>query len=207
MKYAVIDTENTGLFNYREPANAEGQPRLASLAAIALNEDLTVESEGQWFVRPDGWKMPAAATEIHGLTTEHLLEVGQPVQKVLEHYTDLIERGYVIAAWNAQHDLKQLRAELRRADLPDRFEETPNTCLMRASTDICCIPHPTRRGFKFPKLQEACDHFGVELADAHTALGDCKAATEILRILHARDALIPPKVHYAKNPPSKPEAA
>ena len=32
MKYAVIDTETSGLFDFSKPAEAEGQPRLASLA-------------------------------------------------------------------------------------------------------------------------------------------------------------------------------
>ena len=40
MKYVVIDTETSGLFDFSKPADAEGQPRLASLAMVFLDQDM-----------------------------------------------------------------------------------------------------------------------------------------------------------------------
>lgn len=40
--YAVFDTEGTGLFDYKQPADAKGQPRMASLAILYVNEALDI---------------------------------------------------------------------------------------------------------------------------------------------------------------------
>jgi hypothetical protein len=45
MKYCVLDTEGTGLFDYSAPADAPMQPRMASLAMIFLDDTLKVERE------------------------------------------------------------------------------------------------------------------------------------------------------------------
>lgn len=34
MKYLIIDTETTGLFDFSKPADGEGQPRLAQICMI-----------------------------------------------------------------------------------------------------------------------------------------------------------------------------
>lgn len=39
MNLLVIDTETNGLFDFSKPADAEGQPRLAHLAMIAMIGD------------------------------------------------------------------------------------------------------------------------------------------------------------------------
>jgi len=179
-KYAVIDVETTGLFNFSKPADAEGQPRMASMAIIKLDENLD-EVETQLFhVKPDGWTMPPEATKINGLTTEFLEAHGEPVSNALDAYVDAVEDGYVIAAYGVDYDLKILRGELRRAGLPDMYEETRKWCLMRTCTDICQIPRASGKGWKFPKLIEACQHFGIEQAEHHTALADADAGVAIL---------------------------
>ncbi|MCV0395425.1 MAG: 3'-5' exonuclease [Rhizobiaceae bacterium] len=207
-KYCVIDTENTGLFRFKDeagvpvPADAEGQPRLASLAMIFLDEDLNETDVVSLFIKPDGWSMPqgeGSAGEVNGLTDEFLHENGTPVLVALERYTAAIDDGYVMVAYNAQHDLKQMRAELRRAGLDDRFDRTPNICAMRACNPLK-IPKANGKGGS-PKLSDACAHFEIENGEEHSALGDARAAAEIFRRLHAMDALPEAKVHYAKVPP------
>jgi len=201
MKYAVIDSECTGLFNYALPAEADGQPRLASLAIITLDESLKVIEERNFFVKPDGWTMPKEAQTINGLSTEFLTQNGIPVMEVLGHYTKLIDEGYVIAAYNSQHDCKQMRGELRRAGIPDRFETTPNVCLMRAMTGICKLPKAKGIGYKFPKLAEACDYLKIKQDSAHSALGDAWSAVAILRWLSSKNLLPTAEIHYAKTLP------
>ena len=199
MKYAVIDTETSGLFDFSKPADAEGQPRLAELAIIMLNEDLSADIVMDLYVKPDGWKMSEDAIKIHGLTDEFLASHGVAILDVLNQYTSLIDEGYVIAAFNAQYDTKVMRGELRRAGLPDRFEATPNVCIMRSLTDTCKIPRANGRGFKFPKLIEACAHFKIEQPQAHTALGDATVTAELLRRAADLKVLPDAEVHYAKN--------
>ena len=209
MKYAILDTEGTGLFQYSLPADAEGQPRLASAAFLLAEEDATqpglvITHECNFFIKPDGWVMGEEAGKINGLTTEFLAENGSPVSEVLAYYSSLTLDGRVLAAFNASHDTKHFRAELRRAGMPDLFETTPNICLMRACTQICKVPKKSGAGFKFPKLSEACAFFKIEQPAAHSALGDALSAFAIMQHLHKANRLPAPEVHFAK---AKPEAA
>lgn len=207
--WAIFDTESNGLFQFKDkvtgvsiPADAPGQPRLAHLNMVLLDPDLEEVRTLDYFIIPDGWSMDteeaADARKVNGLSDAYLREHGVPILTALEAYLSVIDEGYVLAAFNAQHDLKQMRAELRRAGLDDRFESTPNTCLMRGCQRLKI---PKRGGGGgFPKLSDACAYFSIQHADAHTARGDTAATVEIFRKLHAMDALIPPKVHYAAKP-------
>jgi DNA polymerase-3 subunit epsilon len=200
MSYLVIDTETTGLFDFSKPADADGQPRMASLSLIELDDELAQLSGCQLFVQPDGWSMSEQAASVNGLTDEFLTKHGAPVANVLEAYTHLIDGGLIVMAFNAQYDLKILRGELRRADMDDRFDRTPNICVMKACTDLCRIPG--KYGWKWPKLHEACQHFGIKLNDAHTAIGDALATAEIARRLKDLGRLPEPSVKYAKQQPT-----
>lgn len=198
-KYAVIDTETNGLFDFKLPADAEGQARLAHFAAVLLNEDLEITEAIDLYVAPDGWEMQEEAQRVNGLTDEFLCEHGQPVEDVLQAYNQLIDEGYVMVAFNAQFDCKVMRGEMRRAGLDDRFEETPNICVMRACNGIVEKPGGGRG---WPKLRDACAHFNITQPEEHKAHADAYAAARIFLELHAMDALPEARVHYAKNRPA-----
>ena len=211
--FAVFDTETTGLFIFREgrngptvPADDPRQPRMASFAVVfadALGQEL---ARHKLYVLPQGWTVAEydaraiadgkkPASEVNGLTDEFLNEHGVPVVEVLDLWNGIIDRGLVAAAFNAQFDCKMMRAELRRAGLPDRFEETRNVCLMKALDPYGAQGLCIQRGFV--KLAEACAFFGIDNLDAHDALSDAKAAQEILALL-IRDGRLPEaRVHYA----------
>jgi DNA polymerase III subunit epsilon len=196
--YAVIDTETSGLFDFSKPADAEGQPRLAHLGIIFVDETLQEESIVDLLVKPDGWTMPPDVAAINHLPQELLMEKGLPVAHVLQAYTDAVDRGRIIVCYNSQYDTKIMRGELRRAGMDDRFERTPNICVMRALTDICQIPKAKGNGFKFPKLSEAMAHFGIEQHGAHSAGGDARSALELFRVLKDAGRCPEPSVNYAK---------
>jgi len=201
MKYAVIDTETSGLFDFSKPADAEGQPRLAHLAMILVDEDLVELARYDQFVKPDGWTLGEEVMKVNGLTNEHLTEHGVPVADVIAEYAKVIDDGFVIVAFNAQYDTKVMRGEMRRAAVDDRFEATPNICVMRALVDVCKVPKKTGKGFKLPKLSEACAHFEIVNEGEHTATGDAEAALALFRRLHESGAVLTPAVHFAKAPP------
>lgn len=200
MIHNVIDTETSGLFNFKLPADALGQPRLANLAMVFLNEKFDAVLEIDHLIKPDGWVLTPEAAAVNGLTVEILNDLGVPILGVLEEYSALIEQGYIIAAYNSQFDTKIMRGELRRAGMPDLFEKTPNICLMRAATAICKLPG--KRGFKFPKLSEACAFFKLEPEPMpHTALNGARKAVDILLAMHKLGVLPVAEVHYATNRP------
>lgn len=214
MKYAIFDTETSGLPLYKDaagvpiPADDPRQPRLAHLAMILVDEQLREERAIDLYVRPDGWSMPqgpGTAGAVNGLTDEFLTENGADILDVLDQYVRVIDAGYVLVAYHAQFDLKVMRGELRRADIDDRFELTPNICAMRASMKLG-VQKPGARG-GYPKLEHVCAHLGIKLEGAHTAGGDTRACLEVFRYLHANGLLPEARVHYAKTPPLAPTEA
>lgn len=199
--YACFDTEGTGLFRYDQPADAPGQPRMASLAIVYVNEALEIEREYHVFIRPDvnDYTMAEGAQKAHGLTVEFLNEHGIPVAEALTEFQSAIDNGRIMVAHNSQHDMKQMRAELRRAGMQDRFEDSPNICTMRAMTDICKIPPKGNRGgYKWPALSEALLFIGAENLGDHSAINDAKGALELLRYMKRNGLMPEAAVHYAK---------
>ena len=201
MKYVVFNVETSGLPNFKLPADADGQPRMASMTMIFVDENLEIEDTKSFFIKPDGWVMDPETAKIHGLTQEFLMENGVPVADALEAYVSAIDDRRVMVAFNAQFDLKVVRGELRRAGMPDRFEETMNIFVMRPMTKICNLPKANGKGVKFPRLAEAMAHFGYSLEDAHTADADALGALHVMRGLVALGELPEPAVHYAKEAP------
>lgn len=210
--HAVFDTESTGLFLFKDeatgapvPADDPRQPRLASFAMIYLDADGIELRRTHKLIKPDGWVMSEEAMRVNGLTMERLLDEGVPVAEVLDEYAEAIRARIDLAAFNAQHDCKQMRAELRRAGRDDLFMITRNICLMRASHSAG-VPKPDN-GRGFPKLEHACAHMGITNISAHDALHDALAAVEVFRWLKERDLLPPATVHFAKNHPGNATAA
>ena len=200
LSYLVIDTETSGLFKFRDadgkpvPADAPGQPRLASVAFIMVDPGMTVISEREFLIKPDGWSLDAGAAAVNGLTMERLEAEGVPVGDVLDLYTNAISDERVVVAFNAQFDTKMMRGELRRAARPDLFDQTKNICTMRACDGIVIKPDGGRG---WPKLAHACAHFNIQQQDQHTALGDARACLEVFKHLIAIGAAPEPAVHLA----------
>ncbi|MBN9073976.1 MAG: 3'-5' exonuclease [Rhizobiales bacterium] len=208
-KYCIFDTETTGLFLFKDPdtgapipADDPRQPRLAHFSAILINDDLEEEDEIDLYVKPDGWEMPAEAGGVNGLTTRLLGENGTPIDVVLDTYVGIVQRGYVVVAFNAQFDCKMMRGELRRAGRPDLFDQTPNICVMRAAMALGVKKGGGGGGF--PKLTDCAAHLGLVIDEAHSAKGDTRATLALFRHLHAVGALPEARVHLAKVPPTAP---
>ncbi len=201
MKYLVIDTETNGVFDFKLPADAEGQARLAHLAMIYLDEDGNEERRGDIYVVPNGWTMSAEASAVNGLTDEFLVEHGSDVRNALQVYQNAVEDGRAIVAFHAQFDCKVMRGEFRRLGLPDLFEQTNNICVMRPMVKLCGLKQAGTNRPKFPKLGEALAYFGLGQTWAHQAVSDAENAAILFRQLKARDLLPTASVHYAKEKP------
>lgn len=184
MRHVVFDTETSGLFDFKRPAEAPGQPRLASAAFLFLTPSFEIEREYHVFIRPEGWSMPAAASKVNGITDQMLRTHGVPLSNVLKAWNNLLDQGVVFVAHNADFDLKVMRGELRRARKPDRFDETYSFCTMKSSTDICKILNGRGR-FKWPKLMEAYEFFfNEQFKNPHEALADARACAAVFRRLN-----------------------
>lgn len=199
--YIVVDTEGTGLFDYKRRSHEEGQPRMASLSIIYVDENMDIEREYHVYIRPDvnDYHMTEGAFKAHGLTVEFLNENGIPVTEALAELNSAIDNGRIFVAHNASHDGRQIRGELRRAGLDDRFEDLPQICTMRSMTDICKIPPKGNRGgYKWPALSEALLFIGSENLGDHSAKNDALGALELLRYMKQKGLIPEGKVYHSK---------
>lgn len=217
MGYMVIDTENTGLFRHKHPdgtvarSDEPGQPRMAEFAAVICDNDFTVSDTYQRWIKPDlSWrhengelmtKMPEEAFNANGLTFEFLTEHGVPVREVLEWFSENI-KDRILLGFNQQHDGRQMRGELRRAGMPDLFEDTPAICAMRSiTTNYKGMVKKLNGKGGFPRLIDAAHHFevpGYEAEKHHKGYEDARATAWVARCLHERGLLLPAAVHRHK---------
>lgn len=197
--YLNFDVETTGLFDFKRPSDAPGQPRLAHGHFQACDRMGRLIESRDFLIRPDDWSdldfaNLVQASRVNGLTRERLFDEGVPIAECLDFYVDMIERGLFVTAFNVQYDSKIMRGELRRAGRDDLFERTPTVCTMWGLANA-------RRSRRM-KLGEAVAMVGGTLENAHEAAADCEGSRLILEHLIATGACPEPTVRYAKNRPT-----
>lgn len=127
--------------------------------------------------------IPAEATAVHGISTEHARANGKPAAEVLDavaaDLADACRAGVPIVGCNLAYDLTLLDRELRRHGLPtldDRIGGPPRPVL-----DVFVIDKAVdryRRGSR--KLTDLCAHYGVALDGAHDSAADALGAARVL---------------------------
>ena len=155
--FAVIDVETTGL-----------SPKLERVVQIGV---VTTDPEGnvvdRWgtFVNPD---RPIAATEIHGISDDHVK--GAP--KFADLVDEIRERleGYALVAHHLQFDESFLIAEHLR--LGREVPSIPSVCTLEESVHF--LPELDQR-----RLSDCCAALGIP-AGQHEALADATATAALL---------------------------
>ena len=176
-----FDTETTGKYNFKEPPQAAHQPRLVQLAAILTDDAGKELSYVNLVVKPDGFTIPAEASEIHGITTERANEVGVECSVVRDIFRSFWKASNLIVGHNIEFDLHIMDVELFRAAGGFKtWGEPRNTvCTMHNMTEVCKLPGKFG-SYKWPKLQEAYKHaFGIEFDTPHDAMADIRACAKI----------------------------
>lgn len=204
MKALFYDTETTGLPLFSEPSEDPRQPHIVQLAACLVDLDTRKTIAGiDLIVRPDGWVIPDEVTAVHGISTEHALDVGVSESMALGMLLELWREGErTRIAHNETFDARIVRIALMRHEdepLADRWKAAPAECTARLSTSICAIP-PTdkmkaarRFHHKTPNLGEAYRILcGGELADAHSAMPDVLACMAVYFAIKDRAAVQAP---------------
>ena len=179
-KYLFFDTETTGIPNdYKAPCtNTDNWPRLIQLGWLLTDAAGRILSEGNHIVRPDGFEIPKAASDVHGITTEFALENGKPLLDVIFAFGADLNQADCVVGHNLDYDLHIVGAEYVRLGYDSRIMfARPTLCTMQATIQFCNIPG--RFGPKWPKLMELYTKlFGQEFDGAHDAMADILATKD-----------------------------
>lgn len=171
-----FDTETTGLpKNYQAPVtDLRNWPRLVQLAWLLTDEKGCEVKSTEHLIKPQGFRIPADALRIHGITEEKALLEGVALESALDSIATDIAGSSTLVAHNMAFDEKILGAEFLRMARPNCLEKKTRKCTMALSTEFCKIPGP--RGFKWPRLEELhAKLFGEGVVGAHSALVDVRA--------------------------------
>ncbi|MEV0271118.1 exonuclease domain-containing protein [Hamadaea sp. NPDC050747] len=154
--YVVIDLETTGLF----PA----EDRIVEIAMARVEDDRIVE---EWATLIDPGRDPGP-TFLHHISQD--MVTGAPTFR--EIAGEILARldGTIVVAHNAAFEEGFLAAELAR--LPIEVPPIPAFCTLRVAREVLASPNY--------RLATCCEVCGIDLRDAHTALGDVRATAELL---------------------------
>nr|WSS66775.1 exonuclease domain-containing protein [Streptomyces sp. NBC_01177] len=137
----AFDLETTGI-------DVE-QDRIVTAAVLGLGGGGTTDSY-EWLANP-GIDIPAEATAVHHITTEHARKHGEPAHDVVDQITEAlairVRLGDPIVGHNVPYDLTLLDRECRRhgiEPLLDRLGETPLRVLDSRVLDQYGLPFRKR---------------------------------------------------------------
>lgn len=185
----AFDTETTGTDVLRD--------RIVS-ATIAKLVGGEPAGERSWLIDP-GVEIPAEATKVHGITTEHARATGvhpmEALQPIRDTLAAILCAGYPLAVMNAAYDLSILHAELARWAMPTLRDETDDgwTTLIDPLVIARGIDTERRdfqRGRKY-RLPDLCKRYGINFAETHDATADAIGAGQLaLAILDRSEDVI-----------------
>ncbi|MFV2120140.1 exonuclease domain-containing protein [Streptomyces sp. Act-28] len=179
---AAFDTETTGVDVERD--------RIVSAALVVQDAEGGRPRTTRWLVNP-GVPVPPGATEVHGLTDDHLRRYGRWPAPVMEEIGRLLAEqcgaGLPLVVMNAPFDLTLLDRELRR-------HRASSLALYLGDAPLCVLDprvldkHLDRYRKGRRTLTDLCAHYEVALDGAHDAAADAAAAREVVRAVGHRYA-------------------
>lgn len=137
-----------------------------------------------------GVDIPADATAIHGITTDHVRKHGMPAPEGLEiaaaALATVLSKGMPVAGMNLAYDLSLLHANCRRLGVPTLSERLGGHDKVRPIVDCMVMDgHVSYR--KGPRnLLALCRHYGVRHYGAHHAGYDALAAADVAATIARR---------------------
>lgn len=192
----IFDTETTGLpvkGHYENPKHPE-TPRVVELAALLIDNDGVVHNHINTLIVPENFEIPIKASAVHGITTAMAYEKGRPYEDVITEFRELSKQADTLVAHNLVYDMLCIAGDFYRfyGSLPN-FTRFSQYCTKEATTDICKIPSPWKRGYKWPSLDEAYQHlFNAPVVGAHRAMTDVRHTARIFfKVKYGRDIPLP----------------
>jgi DNA polymerase-3 subunit epsilon len=173
----VFDLETTGIDVEHD--------RIVTAHVGLLGFDGVVRRSRAWMADP-GVEIPAGASAVHGISTEHARAHGrraaEVVGEVVATLNAVFAAGYPVVAYNAPFDFSLLRHEALRHGVPPIDDPAPVIDPLVVDKFIDRY-RPGRR-----TLSVVAEHYRVPLDDAHDASADAVAAGRVALALAERFA-------------------
>ena len=181
--FLIFDTETTGLpRNYNAPVtDFDNWPRMVQIAWQLHDATGNLISNDSIIVKPEGYTIPFATVQIHGITNERANEEGQELKNTLQKFSDVVGQTNYLCGHNIEFDINIIGAELLRCGLPNILENRPFIDTKNdQTTEYCAIPGGRGGKFKWPTLTELYQKlFNKGFDEAHNAAFDVAATTKV----------------------------
>lgn len=169
MKLIVLDIETA---NY-EPTS------ICQLGVVVL-EDFKVTQKMDYLIKPYPNQFMDVFSSLHGITKD-MVENSPTFDIVWEEIKDLFNEFSLCIAHNASFDFGNIKSTLKYYDYDVDSIKFPILCTMQ---------YAQHSDVKFEKynLGYLCDYFGIENKQAHSALSDALATSELfLKLIEANN--------------------
>lgn len=197
--FLIFDTETTGLpKNDNAPlTDFDNWPRMVQLAWQIHDENGRFVESHNYLVQPDGFVIPIDAKVVHGISTEHAMKYGKPLNEVLDLFMISAAKAKYLVGHNINFDLNVLGCEFLRCgrENPLRRWQIIDTCTEKTA-EFCQFPGGKGGKFKLPRLGEF-HHllFGEDFDSAHNASADVEATARVFLELIRRGVLDETDLH------------
>jgi DNA polymerase-3 subunit epsilon len=164
MRAIVFDVETTGLPASRRISITESHkwPYVVQISWLVfdLGSNKIVTCSDHLIRLPSGTAIPQESTNIHGISTEMMLEKGVHIKPVLARFISDVKGCKYVVAHNIEFDKKMILAEMYRNGFSDILSKQRKLefCTMKYGEPICGLTMISSRTgkpmSKFPKLLE-----------------------------------------------------
>lgn len=173
-----FDTETTGV--------SVANDRIVSAAVIVRSGVSGASTARTWLIDP-GIEIPAGATAVHGITTEHVRSEGlsptDALPEIASEVAAALNSGTPVVGFNVAFDLAILEADLIRHGLPTLASLTESSGGLRPIVDPLVLDRHLDRWRKGKRtLSDMCAFYGVSVVgeDLHAADVDVAATIDLL---------------------------
>lgn len=186
MKLLIFDTETTGLPKTRSPAekNANNWPHIVSISWVILDSETNhIIKERNYYIKPNGWAIPEASINIHGITEEIAMQKGINLFDAMIEFVG--EKCDMWVAHNLEFDINVIvNAVLWDLKLQFPVITQRKVCTMLLGKTICKLPGMYKNSYKAPKLKELYYHVFKKYPDElmlHSSIYDVYVLTDIIK--------------------------
>lgn len=181
--FLIFDTETTGLpRNYNAPlTDFDNWPRMVQIAWQLHDAQGNLLHHDSLIIKPEGYSIPFATIQIHGITNERANEEGKDLKETLQNFADIVSRTSYLCGHNIEFDINIIGAEFLRCGLPNVLENKPFIDTKNdQTTEYCALPGGRGGKFKWPTLTELHQKlFNTGFDEAHNAAFDVAATTKV----------------------------